>query len=756
MDGVCDKATFGGSIVIHQPDAFANGKITQSTYQTLAHELFHAVQAASNFKQSPNSCNIGKWITEGTADAIGFDMARQLLGFTFPEWRSFPDFLKIWGGRQYSLPLPEPKPGKTGPTDYFSSSFWRHLAEVTQANIGGRDHAGSDEAAVDYRYLADLMATRLPGSGPRSEIQWVSDWIRGYRYTLQDLSRVYAQFTASIADYWAPGKRIKNVSISGGDFENRWRERVFGPCQVIVIPTPTSMGEEFSLPIEKNAARCFEVLVTGPTVAAELVIQEKYLPDATRKQLRIGAVGGQLVSGPFIVPLAPDLANIDPEYGPLPIWRFPITLGSTNTFVISNMAKNAQDTVRAEATLHVSSPFWGSSMTETSENPPASKDGKPGQPKTREEARKHVRALRANPTTRSAMAALASRDEAREGGSCEGQMKTANLCGPQLRIMLVKDGGIPGFGFVGGTGGMMKQMAASGAAFELDDQSLVENLSELAKQNEGRMIELSIPLVDYGFQGTIRNAEVHVSKGSAGNFIAVQQNPDSHGFYPPNGIVTIEEYSPVLLSGRFSASLVDSEAVAGITPSNPVLPAAGSIDGRFVVSAPWRGSNFNQEFDSDSLMMNDMVQDMMSMLLKIPSELRRTLFTGDKLDGLCEMGFTDEQLAALDIVGSCLERGSTGTAVAEPDCSCICDVFEAEKGSAKCQQQCASIWILEQCGVDVSADPEVARYEAEAGTLNLPKQLLKAQVANFQNSPPYVRKLLWQELEKLKQRLDTK
>ncbi len=217
MDGVCDKATFGGSIVIHQPDAFANGKITQSTYQTLAHELFHAVQAASNFKKSPNSCNIGKWITEGTADAIGFDMARQLRGFTFPEWRSNPNFLKIWGGRQYSLPLPEPKPGKTGPTDYFSSSFWRHLAEVTQANIGGRDHAGSDEAAVDYRYLADLMATRLPGSGPRSEIQWVSDWIRGYRHTLQDLSRVYAQFTASIADYWAPGKRIKNVSIS------RWR-----------------------------------------------------------------------------------------------------------------------------------------------------------------------------------------------------------------------------------------------------------------------------------------------------------------------------------------------------------------------------------------------------------------------------------------------------------------------------------------------------------------------------------------------------
>lgn len=749
----CSNMEQYNALVIHRPSAFKNGKFLQSTYQSLAHELFHAVQAASNFTTSSNKCNIGHWITEGTADAIAFDMARQLRGYTFPEWLNNPGFAKIWGSRQYNLPLSTRTPGPTGLNEYLTSSFWRHLAEVTRANMGGKDHPGSDEAEVDYKYLAKLMATRLPGSGPKFEIQWVSDWIRGYRYILRDLSQVYAQFTASIADYWAPGKRIKNVQISAGDMENKWRELVFGTCKLILIPTPTSLGAPFDIPIEKNSARCFEVVVAGPAVAAELVIQEIALPDAIREQLRIGAVGGHLVAGPFMLDQAPHKAKIDPKYGPLPIWRFPITMGIANIFVISNMAKNAEDTVRADVKLHVSNPDWGSSMTTTAENSPASKAGKPRQPKTRADASKHVRAMRANPTTRSAMAALASRDSAEADGSCEGQMKIANLCGPQLRITLVKDSGIPGFGFVGGAGGIMKQMEASGAAFELDDQFQLESLSGLAQQNEGRMIELSIPLVDYGFQGIVKNAEVHVSKGSAGNFMAVQRTPDSNGFYPPNGSVTIDEYSPMLLSGRFSASLVDSEAVRNIMGSNPVLPPAGNITGSFVVSAPWRGSNFNPEFSSDSLMMNDMVQDMMSMLMKIPPELRSTLFTGDKLDGLCEMGFTDEQLAALDIVGSCSDRGSVGMAVVEPECSCICDLFEMEKNQVKCQQQCASTWILEQCGVDASADPELARYEAESGKLKLPKQLHKVQVANFQNSSPQVRELLWQELERLKQRL---
>lgn len=121
--GKCSNLEQYNTILIHRPSAFQNGKLKESTYASAAHELFHAVQAASTFMKIPRPCHIGKWITEGTADAIGFDMARQLRRFTFPEWRSNPGFLKIWGGRQYNQPLSEPEPGPTGLNDYFSSSF---------------------------------------------------------------------------------------------------------------------------------------------------------------------------------------------------------------------------------------------------------------------------------------------------------------------------------------------------------------------------------------------------------------------------------------------------------------------------------------------------------------------------------------------------------------------------------------------------------------------------------------------------------
>ena len=66
---------------------------------------------------------------------------------------------------------------------------------------------------------------------------------------------------------------------------------------------------------------------------------------------------------------------------------------------------------------------------------------------------------------------------------------------------------------------------------------------------------------------------------------------------------------------------------------------------------------------------------MVSLLMKMPPEVRRTLFTGDKLNGLCEMGFTDEQLASLDIGGSCTRAGGA-TMAAVPECDCRCAVYE--------------------------------------------------------------------------------
>ena len=62
-----------------------NGKITDKGYQDLAHELFHAVQAS--YPLFKENCALGDWIFEGTADALGVDLARELRGITLP-WKA--------------------------------------------------------------------------------------------------------------------------------------------------------------------------------------------------------------------------------------------------------------------------------------------------------------------------------------------------------------------------------------------------------------------------------------------------------------------------------------------------------------------------------------------------------------------------------------------------------------------------------------------------------------------------------------------
>ena len=54
-----------------------NGKLNEEGYVTIAHEMFHAIHANSPAGRSSN-CKTQKWIGEGLADAIGYDIAEDL------------------------------------------------------------------------------------------------------------------------------------------------------------------------------------------------------------------------------------------------------------------------------------------------------------------------------------------------------------------------------------------------------------------------------------------------------------------------------------------------------------------------------------------------------------------------------------------------------------------------------------------------------------------------------------------------------
>jgi len=757
INGVCDQADFGGSILIHRPAAFTNGRITDATYQSLAHELFHAVQAASRFRQGTAGCKVGRWITEGTADAIGFDMGRLLRRLEYPDYNRIengvPVFLKLWGGRRYHTPLPEADPNQQD--DYFSSSFWRHLAEVTWAKKGGRPHPGAVDSKFDYRYLADLFSKRPSGTGTKAELKWVGDWIRGYPHIIEDLSRVYAQFMTSIADYMGEGKRITSVTNLTGDREQRWRTRLFGKCKELML-SKNKPGDDVALSLQRATAACIKVQVAGVQGPIELVFQELDLSKKEQEQLRVGAIGGELVGSPFI-------SECELPGKTLPscsLWRLPGTGMATHIFVISNMAAIAEDTVNVEPRLHVSIPSW--EFTDGGTSPPASASGNEKQPKTRADVEKRSAQLRNSPSRNSAMAAQAGRDKDQPDTACTAQRKNQNLCGPQVNVALTTASpAYPGPGFVGGAGGLLNQMGPAAYSGE-EGPITMATLQQQAAATAGRVVSISIPRVAYGFEGSLNNALISVPDGRGDSHESFSTSPDEKGEFLPNGSVSIIEYTPYLLRGTFKASLVSHKDMAKYSPENPSLPVVDEIEGRFSVSAPWRGTDIKPDVGDDSLMMKDMAQDMITILQKMPPELRQSAFAGERINKLCKLGITDSQLRALGINNQC--GGQTGVAEVESRCSCACADYLNERDLPQCKTECTIGWEDRQCELSAmpdtgEKDAETRRYEAEVRNWSqmmrypLAENVIAPQVYIFQISSPDQRQILWEALEKNKLQL---
>jgi hypothetical protein len=347
---------------------------------------------------------------------------------------------------------------------------------------------------------------------------------------------------------------------------------------------------------------------------------------------------------------------------------------------------------------------------------------------------------------------------------CTPDLQDRNLCGPQLVISLSKDLGlIPGSGPTASAGGMFKQMGAlnmqSAEEQAKEEALLVEQMQGMAINNRGNVISISVPFVDYGYSGKFFNANIEVSGNNGGSYLAVRTMPDDDGIYSPNGAVEIDHYTPHILRGTFSGSLVDRETIKNATRNNPGLTIADRISGTFVVSAPWRGSNAAPETGPDSAIMTGAREDMIDFMIKIPEDMRRSLFTGEKLDSLCELGFQDEQLASLGIVGSCAGSGGATTA-SIPQCDCRCEVYEQMREIPLCQTQCTDTWETMQCRVQTKSltetgewDAETRRYQTELQLLGIKGSMYDIQSRAFAAALPNKRAKMWADLDTVREEL---
>jgi hypothetical protein len=760
--GPCDPSvdSFGRDVsqdkrrvlVLHKLGTFSGQHVSPEGLQNAAHELFHAVQFASTFRQGEESCEVAKWITEGTADAVGFDYVRRLRNLEFNNLYKMrgndPLFNKPFGLREYHKILSREWPRSSD--DYRSSSFWRHLAE--RYHMKNQDHPGSRKTPTDYRYLAKLFARPYSGRAELNDLRWIDSFMRSQAEFSSGLAPHFSQFMATIADFMET--RIPSIAgLSDGERESRWLEWLFEPCAEVNL-TAEKPNDKARLRIDSVAARCVAVeLGIKGSAPLEIVIENSDLDVDYQKQIRIGASGGEVVQVADIRIAQLPAVDAGQNYAK---WHFVAMPGIRNIFIVANVAAKPLDTKIANGEFHFSVPSWKSSLTAQEEDLPSSPEQ--GQPKSRKAVRDYQRAKRTSPTTKSLAAAVVGTDRNPPDPGCTLDLRNRNLCGPQLSISLTKDFGMmPADAPAASVGGLLKQAGevnASSTDILVEERMMATKIEQVARQ-QGNVVSLSIPAVNYGWNGDVSNARVSVSGRNGNALVAVQTVPDADGLRPPTGAVSIIEYTPHILRGYFSADLVTNESLKRATRQNPRVPIANSIQGEFVVAAPWRGSAAAPDVGPDSAMLMGMREDMADFLLKIPEDMRSSTIGAARAQDLCKLGFETEQLASLGINAACGASGA-GLAMSIPQCDCDCDAWPIEYDIPLCQGQCSPNWESLQCEAQAEAavggrDEETDRYVAELSALGVEGSNYDIQSQAFAAAGPERRTRMWADLDVLRE-----
>ena len=319
------------------PDGFTGGRLNYFGWMVLAHELFHAVQASMNYQQGRR---VGGWITEGTADAIGFHYADKFKGNL--KTNAFNTNERTLGARSYSYPLATPVRDASDPGSaennygYKSSSFWRYLAWRNGPRTGPY---GTNE---NIKYLKDFLDRPiLEGDRFEQELRWLDDNLREFPKFKTGLYQLYPEFVATYTD---PDyhKVMNNPSA----------------FQAYVLGNPTEMeakvGEVTSARIELEPVAAGWVRVSMPIKANLWVTgwagtsDDRRIVAGTRLHLGIlDKTASQNVS--------PVAESRDISRQGVVTWVLPLEQG-THYLQLSHLAPKPQDTPKTTFNLNLSIP----------------------------------------------------------------------------------------------------------------------------------------------------------------------------------------------------------------------------------------------------------------------------------------------------------------------------------------------------------------------------------------------------------------
>ena len=667
-------------IVINSDIAFNEwGELKEVAYQTLAHELMHAIIASTPFGRKHQSCTVTHWITESLPDAISFDVADELWKDRYLNDNSDGALIKRYGYRPYNVRLPEGRDGlfvtgigKFG-FKYTTSSFWRYINDSHSKDWG--------KLLVQPAAAPGLLNMTME-AGPhdwRRESAWFNKGLKD-KFNLS-LARMYGLFVNNFAHRPPPFKNYRGRPAE--TVIPQWLEKLFGECKNVNLATPGS--QSVTLNLARMSTACIWVEIGAPGLH-QVSFQSYSEDESLLKDIMIGKTGTTNVVDATIAP-----SPVSPP-GYFAGWLGIQQDGAKPAaYLVSNMADVPENSEPRDITLTIGRSAMSNSAMATVPLP-TSRVAQPAQPPAFE---KHARSLtqqkRAtakmieeqmnldkeslNPNVDNAVGVSRRPNQP----ACSEPFKYT-VCGPHLSISLELMPGtfiIPGRsnaqgGVVAQTFGGLQAMAAT----SLSVQAEMEALDAKLKTIDGSAVSIVIPLIDYGFTGSFDNAAISVRMSGDRRWSAIGP-ADEQQRSRLTGRVTIEEYTPFVIRGSFVAPLAEF-LPSGLPDQPPVFTPRDTVTGSFASVAPWL-SDERTEIILDS---QQQIADEIVNTLGVPADMIYSM----KQDGTMPGGSSTGTGQGASSSGGSIEAGCSCECEMKPFADELCELF-CEEEFAACRSE---------------------------------------------------------------------
>ena len=605
-------------------------RLSDKGYGDLAHELFHAVQRATPFFGA--NCEAPAWIYEGTAEAIGHDMAWKLRGVLSPQPN---EQINRWGLRSYRRTFFVEGEGSRK-FAYGTSSFWRYLAELertlqSRSAPPPRPDAGPliRKDAFDYGYLARLFSDTSRLGSPGDALDWLDRQLQADTRLRLGFERALPDFLTVFADYGrhrVMGRQPPNERLG------RIQQLTLGGCEPyeLDVTAPASRAP-LPLVLAANAVACVRLVRADSGAEPLLVDVRSRVTEREAVALHAGVAGEARA--------APATVALDGEGMAVASWAVELAPGASLDLVFANVHPTPSKTraARIDPEFAISGWQWT--------GPP------PPRPAASRSAARPVSARRGGEPVQQGpgVARLVRESQDPPASGCRWPYPDVALnCGPLMEVVLSR---------------RPRWMAWQENAMAPDEDDLASEGALLAftasrsgdalAALDELQVRIKLPRLEHGFSGAVEHALVTVSGGEADDWVS--RGPANAGqarnpYYAASGRVRIDRYDALELRGRFEADLVEMPPPGVAGPAR--LPVAASVAGDFLVGRPWEGDDRYEGLAPDTSEILSGIVDM------LPGSLRT--------DGR----FAPPAGADEPASGSGSGAGQAAGAAAGCDCSC--------------------------------------------------------------------------------------